>query len=159
MGLRCRTEHAAEVFAQLRPGHTFLPPGKRQTYLVGPFDFGTLQTSVAQVLQSNGWVAKPIQAIAAKTHVQGLMFRVQSTQDPPMKVIRMAHGDVVISKEHDDPMPERVVPKVVATSTTESMVSKPMDGDYIQQHDPWAKAASKLPSKPAISPSTTRLRT
>ena len=152
MGLRCRTEHAAEVFAQLRPGHTFLPPGKRQTYLVGPFDFGTLQTSVAQVLQSNGWVAKPIQAIAAKTHVQGLMFRVQSTQDPPMKVIRMAHGDVVISKEHDDPMPERVVPKVVATSTTESMVSKPMEGDYIQQHDPWAKAASKLPSKPAMFP-------
>ena len=40
MGLRCKTIHAADVFAVLRPGHTFLPPGKRQTYLVGPFVYG-----------------------------------------------------------------------------------------------------------------------
>lgn len=147
MGLRCKTEHAAEVFATLRPGHTFLPPGKRQTYLVGPFGFGTLQASVAQVLHEHGWVAKPIQAVSAKTHVQGLMFRVQSVQEPPKKVLHLAHGDVVISKEDDDEVPARVVPKVVATPATESMVSKPMEGDYIQLNDPWARAASKLPSK------------
>ena len=128
MGLRCKTEHAAEVFATLRPGHTFLPPGKRQTYLVGPFGFGTLQASVAQVLHEHGWVAKPIQAVSAKTHVQGLMFRVQSVQEPPKKVLHLAHGDVVISKEDDDEVPARVVPKVVATPATESMVSKPMEG-------------------------------
>ena len=149
MGLRCRTEHAADVFQTLRPGHTFLPPGKRQTYLVGPFAYGTLQTSVAQVLHSNGWTAKPIQAVAAKTHVQGLMFRVQSVQEPPKKVIRMAHGDVVISEELDNPQPEQIHPKVVATPATESMISKPVEGDYIQQNDPWAKAASQLPAKTA----------
>lgn len=147
MGLRCKTEHAAEVFATLRPGHTFLPPGKRQTYLVGPFGFGTLQASVAQVLHEHGWVAKPIQAVSAKTHVQGLMFRVQSVQEPPKKVLHLAHGDVVISKEDDDAAPARLVPKVVATQATESMVSKPMEGDFIQLNDPWAKAASRLPSK------------
>lgn len=147
MGLRCKTEHAAEVFATLRPGHTFLPPGKRQTYLVGPFGFGTLQASVAQVLHEHGWTAKPIQAVSAKTHVQGLMFRVQSVQEPPKKVLHLAHGDVVISKEVDDELPAPVAPKVVATQATESMVSKPMEGDYIQLNDPWARAASKLPSK------------
>ena len=149
MGLRCRTEHAAEVFSTLRPGQTFLPPGKRQTYLVGPFEFGTLQTSVTQVLHSIGWVAKPIHAVAAKTHVHGLMFRVQSAQEPPKKVIRMTHGDVMIAKEDETPVPEKVLPKVVATSTTESMISKPCEQDYIRQHDPWAKAASRLPTKTA----------
>jgi hypothetical protein len=61
----------------------------------------------------------------------------------------MAHGDVVISKEVDTPQPEQVQPKLVATQATESMVSKPMEGDYIQQNDPWAKAASRLPTKTA----------
>lgn len=149
MGLRCRTEHAPEVFATLKPGHTFLPPGKRQTFLVGPFAYGTLQTSVAQVLHENGWTAKPIQTVAAKSHVQGLMFRVQSVQDPPVKMLRMAHGDVMIAREADPEVPDRPEPRVVATSATESFVSKPFEGDIIQQNDPWAKAASRLPTKTA----------
>ena len=152
LGLRCCTVHAAEVFALVKPGHTFLPPGRRHTYLVGPFAFGTLQSSVAKVLLDNGWVAKPIQAVATKTHVQGLMFRVQSVQEPPQKLIRMVHGDVVIAKETDQELPDRSVPKVVATSATESFVSKPFEGDTLQQHDPWARAASKLPGKAPTFP-------
>ena len=147
VGLRCRTEHAAEVFTKLKPGHTFLPPGKRQTFLVGPFPFGTLQASVAKALQSAGWTAKPVQAIPAKSHVQGLMFRVQSVDDPPVKVLRMAHGDVMFAREDDTSQPARTEPKVVATSATESFVSKACEVDLIQKHDPWAKAASKLPQK------------
>ena len=147
MGLRCKTEHAAEVFSVLRPGQTFLPPGKRQTYLVGPFAYGTLQGSVAQVLHTNGWTAKPIQAVAAKAHIQGLMYRVQSVQEPPCKVIRMAHVDVLIAKEDEVDQPDRVVPKVQATSLTEAMVAKQVEADYIQVNDPWAKAASRLPPK------------
>ena len=149
LGLRCRTEHAAEVFAKVRPGHTFLPPGKRLTFLVGPFACGTLQSSVAQVLHANGWVAKPVQAVAAKAHIQGLMFRVQAIQDPPSKVLSMSHGDVMISREADDEAPDRLEPKVVATSATETFVSRTAEVDYIQQHDPWAKAATRLPSKTA----------
>ena len=147
VGLRRRTEHAAEVFAKLRPGHTFLPPGKRQTFLVGPFPFGTLQASVAKALQSAGWTAKPVQAVPAKSHVQGLMFRVQSVDDPPVKV-RMAHGDVMFAREDDVSQPARTEPKVVATSATESFVPKACEVDLIQKNDPWAKAASKLPQKP-----------
>ena len=130
VGLRCRTEHAAEVFAKLKPGHTFLPPGKRQTFLVGPFPFGTLQASVAKALQSAGWTAKPVQAVPAKSHVQGLMFRVQSVDDPPVKVLRMAHGDVMFAREDDTSQPARTEPKVVATSATESFVSKACEVDH-----------------------------
>ena len=148
VGLRCKTEHAAEVFAKLKPGHTFLPPGRRQTFLVGPFPFGTLQASVAQALLSAGWTAKPIQAVPAKSHVQGLLFRVQSVQDPPLKVLRMVHGDVMIAKEDDASQPSRSEPKVVATLATESFVSKACEVDMIQKNDPWAKAASKLQSRP-----------
>lgn len=147
MGLRCRSEHAAEVFGVLKPGHTFLPPGKRQSYLVGPFAYGTLQASVAQVLQANGWVAKPIQVVAAKAHVQGLMYRVQSVQEPPMKMLRLSHGDVLIAREDENAVPVDNAPKVLATSQTESFVSKAAEGDYIQTHDPWAKAAARLPAK------------
>lgn len=152
MGLRCRSEHAASIFSTLRPGHTFLPPGKRQSFLVGPFAYGTLQSSVAQVLHSNGWTAKPVQAVAAKAHVQGLMFRVQSVQDPPCKVICMSHGDVMIAKEEDQVAQERPTPKVVATSATESMVAKAVEADYIQLNDPWAKAAGRLASGPKAVP-------
>ena len=37
--------------------------------------------------------------------------------------------------------------RLVATSATESFVSKTCEVDLIQKHDPWAKAASKLPQK------------
>lgn len=77
------------------------------------------------------------------------MFRVQSVQEPPCKVIRMAHGDVMIAKEEEPNMPDRTEPKVLATPATESIVAKPMEGDYIQINDPWAKAASRLPAKTA----------
>ena len=149
LGLRCRTEHAPEVFAVLRPGHTFLPPGKRQSFLVGPFVYGTLQSSVAQVLKANGWTAKPVQVVAAKNHIQGLMFRVQSVQEPPQKIIRMAHGDVMIAKEPDQHPALPEPPRVVATSATESFISKQGEGDCLQVNDPWAKAASKLPVRAA----------
>ena len=58
----------------------------------------------------------------------------------------MSHGDVMIAKEAEDPVPDRVEPRVVATPVTESFVSKQWEGDYIQQNDPWAKATSQSPS-------------
>jgi len=39
LGLRCKAEHAAAVFAKTKPGMTFLPAGKKQAWLVGPFPY------------------------------------------------------------------------------------------------------------------------
>lgn len=97
-GLRCRTCDAASVLHRVKPGHVYLPAGAKRQYRVGPFPFGTLKESVAAVLASIGWVARPTQPITAGHHVQGLMYRVQATASPPKQVIPMSHGDVVITQ-------------------------------------------------------------
>lgn len=144
MGLRCRVQDAAKVFALLKPGQTYLPQGKKQTYVCGPFPFGTLRSSVSAALAEGGWTARVFQPVAAKSHVNGLMYKVHAVNDPPAKIMHMAHGDVVISKEEDEEIPALERPKMVATPATESFVAKDGEIDLVQLHDPWAKAAQKL---------------
>lgn len=145
LGLRCRSSDAAKVFAMLKPGQTYLPQGKKQTYVCGPFPFGTLRGSVSAALAEGGWVARVFQPVAAKSHVQGLMYKVHAVTEPPARVFPMAHGDVVIAKEEEEEvmLPDR--PKMVTTQATESYVAKDGEVDHVHVNDPWAKAAQKLP--------------
>lgn len=137
LGLRCKTEHAAAVFAKIKPGMTFLPAGKKQSWLVGPFPWGTLMTSVAAALKEFGWVARPIQPVTAGQHVEGLLYKVQLVDEPPSKIFKMAHGDVLMTQDAQPSAAAPAAPKVVATSTTKAIVSK--DGvDELQINDPWA---------------------
>eukprot|EP00435_Cladocopium_sp_Y103_P054990 s775_g18.t1 len=147
LGLRCKTEHAAEVFQKTKPGVTYLPAGRKQTWLVGPFPWGTLMHSVAAALKASGWVARPIQPVTAGQHVEGLLYKVQSVSDPPAKVLSMKHGDVVVTQELPREVVPAVAPKVVATPATKAMISR--DGvDDLQVNDPWARPgkAAKAPA-------------
>lgn len=156
LGLRCKVEDAAEVFRTTKPGMTYLPAGKRHTYRVGPFPFGTLKRSVAEALEKNGWTARPLQPLPAGQHVQGLMYRVQAVCEPPMKVMHMAHGDVVITKDDfgENAAVER--PKVVAAPATMAILAKADDQvDALQINDPWAKPTrpdKKVPTIPLGNP-------
>lgn len=144
LGLRCRVADAEGVFAKVRPGHTFLPQGEKQTYLVGPMPFGTLKSSVAQALGELGWTVRPMQPVATSSHVQGLMFRVQAVQVPPKKVFSMSHGDVVVTKESVDVPPGAVRPQVVGTPATVSKASSEKQIDELQLNDPWAKPPQRV---------------
>lgn len=140
MGLRCRTEDAAQVYAVVKPGQIFLPAGKKTSYLVGPFEFGTLKASVAAALAACGWVARPVQPVGAKHHVQGLMFRVHAVVPPPSKVLHMSHGDVVVTQEDAVETPQQVEPKVVASAATVAAATAGGEVDFLQTNDPWAPA-------------------
>ena len=148
LGLRCRVGDAAAVYAVVKPGHIFLPPGRKQSYLVGPFEFGTLKASVASALAASGWLARPIQPVGAKDHVQGLMFRVHAVDPPPAKVLHMNHGDVVVTQEEVNFDQPRHEPPVVASAATVAAALKGEEEDFLQKHDPWAPAlkAAKSPA-------------
>lgn len=146
LGLRCKAEHAAAVFAKTKPGMTFLPAGKKQAWVVGPFPWGTLMSSVAAALKEFGWIARPVQPVTAGQHVEGLMYKVQSVADPPQKVFRMQHGDVLVTQDTQPPAATPNAPKVVAAQATKAMVSK--EGiDELQINDPWAQGAAR-PARP-----------
>ena len=144
LGLRCRPADAASSISKIRPCMTYLPQGQKQIYLTGPFPFGTLKASVAAALQASGWTARPVQAVSAGPHVQGMMFKVHAVEPPPSKVLSMAHGDIVVTKETEPSAALPEVPKVVAAPCTMAKVSR--EGlDELQINDPWAKPGMKLP--------------
>ena len=63
LGLRCKTEHAAAVFAKIKPGMTFLPAGKKQSWLVGPFPwvgFVSGQSRRFRIRHSTGEAIQPV---------------------------------------------------------------------------------------------------
>ena len=114
---------------------------------MGPFEFGTLKASVASALAACGWVARPIQPVGAREHVQGLMFRVHAVAPPPVKVMHMSHGDVVITQEDILPNQTSQEPQVVASAATVAAATKGDEVDMLQVHDPWAPQV-----KPAKGP-------
>lgn len=62
-GLRCRIEHAKQVHQAIRPGLVFLPPGRKQLWLVGPFPF---RASITEALEGAGWTARPARNASRK---------------------------------------------------------------------------------------------
>lgn len=148
LGLRCKVEHAASLSAKIRPEQVYLPQGEKLTFLVGPMPYGTLRSSLSQALKECGWVVRPLQPVSTRSSVPGLMFRVQAIEEPPQKVLRMSHGDVVVTRETEAQQLEPEKPSVVATQATVSKVSADKQVDELQINDPWAKPVAKG-SKPA----------
>ena len=94
-GIRCEIAQAEAVHAAIRPGSSYLPQGRKLQFLIGPMPFGTLKSSVAQVLEMLPWAARPIQPVATADHVQGLMWRVPAVDAPPVTVIHT-------TEDHED---------------------------------------------------------
>lgn len=102
MGLRCKTQDAERLFADIRPGNVFLPVDKQSTWLIGPFPYGTVKSSIADALQSLGWQARPIQAMSAGLSTPGMMYKLQACTPPPCNKLSMSHGDVLVSRLDED---------------------------------------------------------
>eukprot|EP00438_Fugacium_kawagutii_P026491 Skav202802 [mRNA] locus=scaffold326:834611:838825:- [translate_table: standard] len=140
LGLRCRAEHAEQLHSAIKPGGTFLPTGKKQLWLAGPLPFGTGRAALSQALQDAGWTARPLQAVPAARHVTGMMYKVQSVQDPPRAMLAMEHGEVLITRiqEQDEQSPE--VLQVVGSNRAVNMLQQGAEKvDFMQIHDPWAR--------------------
>ena len=149
LGLRCRVEFAAALSAKIRPEQVFLPQGDKLTFLVGPMPYGTLKSSLTKAMSENGWTVRPLQPVSTRSHVPGLVFRVQAITEPPRKVMRMSHGDVVITRESETAQQGPDKPGVIATPSTVSKVSTDATVDELQVNDPWAKPSTKAVKTPA----------
>ena len=95
-GIRIPSAHFQQVFQKLKPEGLFLAPGTRQSWLCGPWPYGSDRKSIAKVFQGWPWQARPIQP--AKAITGGVLWLVQSVVDPPQTVYNLPHGQVMISK-------------------------------------------------------------
>ena len=144
-GVRCRAEDAEVVHASVKPGGAYLPQGKKCNFIMGPMPFGTLKTSVMQIVEMLNWAARPMQPIAAASHVNGVMWRLQAVDPPPQSIVYTDHGEVLISRVDE---PSQVVAArscVVGASHTLSLVTSTGDRgiDVLQLHDPWEQAVGR----------------
>ena len=156
-GVRCKASCAEAVHGCLRPGGSFLPPGKKLHFMLGPLPFGTLRASLVKLLESIAWVARPLQPMTAVAHVNGVMWKIQSVVPPPVSTVTTDKGDVLITKL-DDPKPQVVtpVPIVAANHTMDlctGVVSNPAKQiDPLQLHDPWAVGTRLGVALPSVDP-------
>ena len=147
-GIRVKAEHFQQVFAALKPDALFLAPGKRTSFLCGPWPYGADRKALAKVFRSWGWEARPLQP--ANTVHGGLMWLVQAISPPVQNMYALAHGQVVISTCQEDsvqvPKPrDHFVPKQVQTLCATTPAVDPLVKD-----DPWKSALTKVP--PAAKP-------
>ena len=139
LGLRCKVEHAASLHGAIKPGSAFLPLGRKQTYLVGPVPYGTLKDSLSKALAESGWTARPVQAVPASKQIDGVLWRVQSIENPPTNVLQLDHGEVLISRLDDPQVLSSNNPVVLrAVKTVQLCSNAPQSVDPLQINDPWA---------------------
>ena len=95
-GIRVTAAQYQQVFQKLEPDGLFLSPGTRQVWHSGPWPYGCDRKSLSRVFSDWKWQARPLQP--AKPINGGLMWLIQSVEDPPNTVYNMQHGQVMISK-------------------------------------------------------------
>ena len=155
-GLRCVVEKASDVHSIVKPGSAYLPQGKKQIYLLGPVPFGTLKTSITQVLESIRWQARAVHAIPAASHVQGVMWKIQAIEAPSQTLISTAQGDLLVTKLDEPQVLSAPSSNVIAAAPTLQLCtgSRQASVDPLQEADPWAISARLLgpsPKPPVIN--------
>lgn len=148
MGVRCRVEDAVKLHQEIKPGSSFLPPGRKQAFMIGPVPFGTVKESITAMCASIGWTARAVQPMAGARHLEGLMWKVQALEAPKQLVIRATHGEVLITKMEDNQVPFVEPPKVVGSEQTVQLCSSSSRSnvDQIFVQDPWAAARKMTPA-------------
>ena len=137
-GIRCKVAHAEQVHSLVRPNGCYLPPGRKDLYLLGPLPFGTVKESLVSLLSSIQWKARPMQPVAAGGHISGVMWKIQSGESPPVSLVATDKGDVLITKLNESkPVPSAQTSAVAANRTLELCSAETLV-DPLQVHDPWA---------------------
>ena len=137
LGVRVLADKASEVSAAIKPGSIVLAVGVRHSYHVGPLPFGMDRASVAKLLHSWEWQARPVNPARAVSGELGTLWLVHASVDPPANVFTTKTGDVVITKLGQKEHKQETPAVVVGNSQTMEMCSKPV-GDQTMV-DPWVK--------------------
>ena len=150
-GLRVHVRHFQRLFTSAKPEAVYLAPGTRMVYHCGPWPFGSDRKSIARILKSSQWECRPLQPVQ---HVSGgLMWSVQAVHEPPVRVLSLQHGQVVITCPDTKPPVLEVEDQVVGQAATVKLC-RPSDAcqDPWLTSDPWSKAISAAPMLPAGPP-------
>lgn len=139
LGLRTKSADAQEVHSIVRPDAVYLPQGKKKVWMIGPFPWGAVKASITKALADSGWVARPLHALHSMREVEGTMFKAQSVEDPPSSTLKLAHGDIMVTRLDDDRPPKQESLQVLGNSKTKEIVSTVSAIDTLQIQDPWAK--------------------
>ena len=144
-GIRCRLDRAEEIHAALKPGGAYLPQGRKSNYIMGPMPFGTLRTSVMQIVEMLPWAARPMQPITAASHIQGVMWRLQAVEPPPRHIVQTDHGEVLICRVDEPSQTSASRSCVVGARHTLSLIAAQGDKgiDILQVNDPWEQAVNR----------------
>ena len=141
-GVRCQACHAEQVHMEVKPTSSFLPPGKKQVFLIGPMPYGTVKSSIVAAVEGIGWKARPIQPTATTVGAEGVMWKIQSVQPPPKSIISTSWGDIVVTRLADQQIHTKPPMNVVGATRTVQLCSTGASdkkiADPLQQHDPWA---------------------
>ena len=144
-GIRVRAVDFQTLFAKLKPDGHFLAPGTRQTWHCGPWPYGSDRRSLAKVFKDLQWHARPLQP--SKAVNGGIMWTIQSVDDPPSTVWNMKHGQVVVSKclsMHDSVTDTSVV--VGPQATVDLCTAQTLQRDPWLDRDPWQQAVKLTPA-------------
>ena len=144
-GIRCHKDCAEEIHAMVKPGGAYLPQGRKSNYIMGPMPFGTLRSSIMQIVEMLNWAARPMQPITAASHIQGVMWRLQAVDPPPRHIVQTDHGEVLISRVDEPSQTSTSRACVVGARHTLSLISAQGDKgiDVLQICDPWEQAVNR----------------
>ena len=135
-GLRVRASQAKVIHELVRPGTVFLPQGPKCVYTVGPMPYGVDRQTVAKVLLATGWECRPLQP-STPCPGRGVMWTVQSTEEPAQTIVHTSHGELVISKQ------KQVANETTSRSTTvgsaKTLALCEVKTDVSGDSDPWTK--------------------
>eukprot|EP00435_Cladocopium_sp_Y103_P056891 s1564_g19.t1 len=143
-GLRVPASQASAIHAIVRPDTMFLPVGPRKNFLVGPFPYGCDRQAISRALKKVNWEAKPLQP-SVPVQGKGNVWLVQAIDDPPASIIATTHGEVIITRQHDEAAQKPVVSKPVGAASTLALCGGVVsakapsnDADPWTRHDPWS---------------------
>ena len=108
---------------------------------------------MAEILQSWGWNAKPLQAVRG---TQGRAWEIGATNPPPQRVLRTQDGFLTLTpiKDLTAPQPR---PQVIATARTKQQIKQDavqpaasVDNSWGPEGDPWSQWLKKPNSSQAV---------
>ena len=161
-GLRTLEKHGEEVHTKYCPQKPFIRGNISFIFKIEPLPTGTQRQSLATILRSWGWNAKPLQAVRAS---QGKAWEIGATSKPPSEVLQHDGGylTVTLVKDLTKPTP---TPPLVATSRTKQQIQKDATGasdtPWGSEGDPWSQwlkqNAEPTSAAPALKPGEAQTR-
>ena len=151
-GLRVKTAQAKVVHDLVRPDSVFLPQGPKCQFSVGPMPYGVDRNAVAKMLAKTGWECRPLQP-TTPCPGRGVMWLVQSTEEPSHSIVHTSHGEIVISKQKQDTPGQTARQTTVGSATTlalcKAQTENSGEADPWSKLDPWGGYKPLAPPAPA----------